>query len=667
MGNSQFLISGISKATRALLDIKNSTEAIQAAVSALGQGTGVDRCYIFQYEWHNGEQFLSQRFEWVKDSVSAQIDNPKLQMVPAHLFPWVASALKKDEVLCGVVAEAEDPDFKELMQQQDILSFLFTPILLGDTLWGFIGYDDCVDERAWSQAEVDALYTVAKNIGIRVSWDETKANLLDINEALELALQGSKQGFWRWFIPSNKVHFPDYYLNMLGYKRGEIQEDFEGWLSLIHPDDLGGVLQKQSDYISKRTADFVMEYRMFHKDGQYRLISANGKAKRNEQDELVYITGFHVDITEQRKQEVTYRLLSENGGDIIALHHLNARGLVYISQVVKEALGYEPSELIGKAIEPLVHPDDFSKLFNAANLAWSEKNKECLLTFRLKHKEGHYLWFESKVKAWLGNEGDGKFVQSVSHDITERMKAEQEKAAIERKRLELTTLKSSFVAMASHQFRTPLTVIYSNMELLEMAVANESDAMGERVKRISGRVKEEVDRMTKLMNNILIFGTHEARQTKVLLEALELDKLLNKVNELYYLNEQDGRKLDVEIVGLSKLVYGDELLLTHAFSNVLSNAFKYSKGAPAPKLTLNFEPNQAVVSIQDFGVGIPAADLPFLFSSFFRGSNVATIVGTGLGLQIVKEFIEKHNGTVLLESTEGAGTVVTIRLNYAQS
>jgi signal transduction histidine kinase len=205
------------------------------------------------------------------------------------------------------------------------------------------------------------------------------------------------------------------------------------------------------------------------------------------------------------------------------------------------------------------------------------------------------------------------------------------------------------------------------MELLEMVVANESDAMGERVKRISGRVKEEVDRMTMLMNNILIFGTYEARQTKVRLEALELDKLLNKVNELYYLNEQDGRKLDVEIVGLSKLVYGDELLLTHAFSNVLSNAFKYSKGAPAPKLTLNFEPNQAVVSIQDFGVGIPAADLPFLFSSFFRASNVATIVGTGLGLPIVKEFIEKHNGTVLLESTEGVGTVVTIRLNYAQS
>lgn len=666
MGSSQFLISGISKATRALLDIKNSTEAIQAAVSALGQGTGVDRCYVFQFEWHNGEEYLSQRFEWVKDSVSAQIDNPKLQMVPAHLFPWVASALKKDKAFYGLVAEAEDPDFKELMQQQDILSFLFTPILLGDTLWGFIGYDDCVDERAWSRDEVEALYTVAKNIGIRVLWDETKANLLDTNEAFELAIQASKQGLWRWFIPSNKVYFSDYYLNMLGYKRGEMQEDFEGWLALIHPDDLEGVLQKQSDYISKRTADFVMEYRMFHKNGQYRLIYANGKAKRNEWDELVSITGFHVDITEQRKQEVTYRLLSENAGDIIALHNLKAKGMVYVSKAVKEILGYEPSELVGKAIEPLMHPDDFSKLLEALNIAWSEKNKERLLTFRLKHKEGHYSWFESKVKVWLGNEGDGNFVQSVSRDITERMKAEQEKAAIAQKSFELTTLKSSFVSMASHQFKTPLTVIYSNMELLEMAVANESDAMGERVKRVSGRIKEEVDRLTTLMNNMLVFGTYEAGQIKVRLEALELDKLLNKVNELYYLNEQDGRKLVVQIVGLSKLVYGDELLLTHAFSNVLSNAFKYSKGAPAPKLILNFEPNQAVVSVQDFGVGIPAADLPFLFSPFFRASNVATIVGTGLGLPIVKEFIEKQNGTVFLESTEGAGTVVTIRLNYVQ-
>lgn len=664
MSSSQFIISGISKATRALLDIKNRTEAIQAAVSALGQGTDVDRCYIFQFEWHDGEEYLSQRFEWAKDSVSVQIDNPTLQMVPVHLFGWLSTALKKDEAFYGLVADAEDLNFKEAMQQQDIVTFLFTPILLGDTLWGFIGYDDCVADRAWSRDEVDALSTVAKNIGIRILWDETKANLLDTNEAFELAIQASKQGLWRWFIPSNKVYFSDYYLNMLGYNRGEIQEDFEGWLVLIHPDDVEGVLQKQSDYISKRTVEFVLEYRIRHRDGRYRLIYANGKAKRKEQGELVSITGFHVDITEQRKQEVSYRLLSENAGDIIALHNLKVKGMVYVSKAVKEILGYEPGELVGRDIEPLVHPDDFFKLFAAGNLDLSERNYERLLTFRFKHKAGHYLWFESKVKAWFGNESDGHFVQSVSRDITERMKREEEKAAIIQKSSELNALKSGFVSMASHQFRTPLTVIYSNIELLEMACANQSDVMGERVKRVSSRIKEEVERMVELMNNILIFGTYEAGQTKVHLEALALEELLNKVNELYYLNEQDGRKLDIQIIGSPKLVFGDEMLLTHAFSNVLSNAFKYSKGSPAPKLILNFEPNQAVVSIQDFGMGIPAADLPFLFDSFFRASNVSTIVGTGLGLPIVKEFIEKHKGSVFLESKVGAGTVVTIQLNY---
>lgn len=667
MSNSPSIISGISKATRALLDIADRTEAIQAAVTALGQGTNVDRCYIFQYEWYDGAEYLSQRFEWAKDSVSVQIDNPNLQMIPSNMVAWLSTALKKDEAFYGLVADSEDPHFKKDMQEQDIIIFLFTPIIISDTLWGFIGYDDCIAERNWSSDEVDALFTVAKNIGIRVSWDETKANLLDTNEAFELAVEGSKQGLWRWFLASNKAYFSEYYLKMLGYRKGEIQENFEGWLALVHPEDVEAVLQKQRDYIEGRMVDFQLEYRLRHKDGGYRLIYGNGKAKRNKQGEAISITGFHIDITEQRKQEATYRLLSENAGDIIALHDLSIKGTVYVSQAIKEVLGYEPAEILGREVESLIHPEDFPSLMGASSWDLHVQQNERLLTFRFKHKEGHYLWFESKVKAWIGKESEGKLVQSVSRNITERVMAEEEKAAALQRSLELNALKSGFVSMASHQFRTPLTVIYSNVELLEMACANESEAIGQRVKRVSNRIKDEVERMTELMNNILIFGSYEAGQTKVHMEALELDKLLNKINEFYFESEPDGRRIEIHTIGASRQVYGDEMLLTHAFSNVLSNAFKYSKGAPNPILKLTFGKEEVITTIQDFGLGIPAADLPFLFNSFFRASNVSSIVGSGLGLSIVKEFIEKHGGSVSINSKVGAGTTVTIRLSYGKN
>jgi len=664
MRNIPTIISGISKATRALLDEKNQTKAIQAAITALGEGTNVDRCYIFQYEWHNGEEFLSQRFEWAKDSVSMQIDNPNLQMIPSTVFTWLSEALKKDEALYGLVAESSDPAFKAAMQEQDIITFLFTPILIENYLWGFIGYDDCEKERVWDDDEVDALFTVAKNIGIRVAWDKNKASLLDINEAFELAIQGSKQGLWRWFLSDNTAYFSDYYLKMLGYKRGELTEDFVGWLALIHPDDVAHVLQKQNDYMEGRIVDFNLEYRLKHKNGHYLLIYANGKGQRDEDGNMVSITGFHVDITEQRQKEITYRLLSENAGDIIALHDLDSRGTVYISQAIHDILGYHSDELLGLNPETLIHPADIENIEAQQIQQFHQNKNEGLLTFRFKHKEGHYLWFESKIKLWANSLDENRYVQSVSRNITDRIKAEEEKAAAAKRNVELTALKTSFVSMASHQFKTPLTVIYSNMELLEMACLNKSDAIAERVIKVSNRVRDEVDRMTELMNNILIFGSYEGGQTRTQNTEIMIHQLLMKIDELYFSNELDGRKLEIEISGSPKVLLGDEMLLTHAFSNVFSNAFKYSKGSPNPKMTIAYEPTCVNVKVHDFGVGIPEAEMPFLFNSFFRGSNVSTIIGSGLGLPIVKEFIEKHNGSVEVESIEGVKTTVTIKLFY---
>lgn len=664
MNNSPTIISGISRATRALLDEKDQKKAIQAAITALGEGTGVDRCYIFQYEWHNGEVFLSQRFEWAKDSVSTQIDNPVLQMIPSSVFAWLSEALKKDEALYGLVAESSDPAFKDAMLGQDIITFLFTPIIIEDQLWGFIGYDDCENEREWCPDEVDALFTVAKTIGIRVSWDQNKASLLDINEAFELAIQGSKQGLWRWFIGDNTAYFSDYYLKMLGYNRGDLTEDFEGWLALIHPEDVAQVLQKQKDYIEGRIVDFSLEYRLKNKKGSYQLIYANGKAKRDENGNLISITGFHIDITEQRQQEITYRLLSENAGDIIALHDIDSKGTVYISQALHENLGYEPKELLGLDLALLIHPDDFDNIMNLQLQDLSQNANGGLFTFRFKHKEGHYVWFESRIKMWSNALDDNRYLQSVSRNITERIKAGEEKAAAIKRNLELTALKTSFVSMASHQFKTPLTVIYSNMELLEMACINKTDALAERVTRVSTRIRDEVDRMTELMNNILIFGSYEAGQTKTQSTEILIDQLLMKIEELYFSNEPDGRKLEVEICGSPRTLLGDEMLLTHAFSNVLSNAFKYSRNAPNPKMQIEYGITFVTVRVHDFGLGIPEADLPFLFNSFFRGSNVSTIIGSGLGLPIVKEFIEKHNGSVEVASKEGVETIITIKLNY---
>ena len=125
--------------------------------------------------------------------------------------------------------------------------------------------------------------------------------------------------------------------------------------------------------------------------------------------------------------------------------------------------------------------------------------------------------------------------------------------------------------------------------------------------------------------------------------------------------QEDGRILEFEIVGEPCSVTLDSKLLGHTLSNLISNAFKYSVGKKNPDLTIHFKPNELVVSIKDYGIGIPEDELPKLFQPFFRANNVGEINGTGLGLSIAKEYIEVNKGEIAVQSTLGEGSCFEIK------
>ncbi len=537
------IISGISKATRALLDEKCQKQAIQSAVSALGAGTEVDRCYIFQVEREKGMRYISQRFEWAKDSVSVQIDNPTLQMVPVEAMPWLMEKLNADEILYGLVSESDDPFFKEAMAEQDIKSYLFTPIQSEGELWGFIGYDDCVNERNWQQVEVEALATVAKNIGIRLGWDAVRARLEERQEMFELAVEGAELGMWEWIPRTNEVKLSSRSLRMMGYEVGEVEPDYNFWVNHIHPGDLDNVLKELKSYLNANSERYEVLYRMVQKDGSIRWVQANGTAKKDMDGKPLKLTGF--------QQDVTSRVLSE------------------------------------------------------------EARNESL-----------------------------------------------------RKAMELSDLKSNFVSMASHQFRTPLTVIYSNVELVEMRLNGVDGNIPDNIRKSIGRIKDEVERMTELMNNILTFGKYEAGLMTIRFGEVQVTEMLERIDEQYFSNEPDGRRFVFTESGTRRAIVADQMLLTHAFSNLMSNAMKYSKGRPSPEINIAYLNQVVRVIITDYGIGIPEKEQVNMFNSFFRASNASTFVGSGLGLPIVKEFIEKHGGNIKFESAQNVGTKFIVELLY---
>jgi PAS domain S-box-containing protein len=221
---------------------------------------------------------------------------------------------------------------------------------------------------------------------------------------------------------------------------------------------------------------------------------------------------------------------------------------------------------------------------------------------------------------------------------------------------ELGDLKTSFVSIASHQFRTPLAAIQSNSELLGMLSNNLEEDTSKRFKKVTNRITREIAKMTELMDDVLILGKLTSGKVEYNPQKIDLVEFCKKLTKEFDEVQNDGRSMNIVINGEPYNVYLDPKLLTHSLSNLFSNAFKYSIGKRNPELVISFKSKEFILLIKDYGIGIPKNELSKLFHPFFRAQNVTEIKGTGLGLSIAKEYTEVNKGILTASSTEGIGS-----------
>jgi signal transduction histidine kinase/CheY-like chemotaxis protein len=242
-----------------------------------------------------------------------------------------------------------------------------------------------------------------------------------------------------------------------------------------------------------------------------------------------------------------------------------------------------------------------------------------------------------------------------------QMKSQLEIALL--KERELGDLKTRFISTASHQFRTPLTVIQSSVGFLDMQSDLLEEKMKPIVRKVNSRIKDEVVRMTNLMNDVLILGEIETRGLKAIKDKVEIVPIIESVIKSHNEIQLDKRKANLVFSGTQYDVELDPNLFEHAFSNILSNAFKYSFNKKAPQVILIFTKQFFQVRVKDFGIGIPQNEQNSLFEPFFRASNISGIQGTGLGTAIVKEYVELMNGEVDFNSEENKGSEFILTFN----
>jgi len=379
--------------------------------------------------------------------------------------------------------------------------------------------------------------------------------------------------------------------------------------------------------------------------------------------------------------------------------------IILVNPSACRIFGYKEEELKGQKIEILV-PSDYAKTHVKLREGFYHDPKNRVMgnnrDLHGQKKDGHKFPVEVSLSTYIQN--NERYVIAFIIDITHRkmielnmlsQQRELEKMTEDMRRLninleakveqrtiilrealqkleesqkelndalnkekELNEIKSRFVSMASHEFRTPLSTVLSSASLVDKYTLAEDQ---EKRSRHVEKIKNSVKHLNTLLEDFLSLGKLEEGKIGIHLHEFNLKELiLDTIEEM-----KDSLKKDQHISyeGSGRLlIVSDKNLVRNILFNLISNAIKFSGDSKTVYVTSEINHEFIRIAIRDEGIGISKEDQEHLFSSFFRGKNVVNIQGTGLGLHIVKRYIELLSGNIQLESTLGAGTKITISI-----
>ncbi len=329
------------------------------------------------------------------------------------------------------------------------------------------------------------------------------------------------------------------------------------------------------------------------------------------------------------------------------------------NQRICEILGYTHEELQARRMSDIFHPED---LWNGHRVFESGQMQRAFERRCVTHS-GSIIWVNLTFS--FVREGRDRFILLMLEDITERKNAEQRVQETEKLRLalekerELGEFKDQFIAAVSHEFRTPLTMIFSAAEMLERYSGRYTPE--ERLEYLA-RIKGQVDNLTIMVDDLLELNRNEASQVKFNPQIVDLLAFCQEFVHDHRAELEEAHQFRFIHEGDMEAVPADTSLLRYILTNLISNAIKYTPQGGSIILALHREASTISIQVIDSGIGISPENLPHVFDPFYRGGNVGVIKGRGLGLKIARDYTARHGGTITCQSEVGHGTTFTVRL-----
>jgi PAS domain S-box-containing protein len=250
-------------------------------------------------------------------------------------------------------------------------------------------------------------------------------------------------------------------------------------------------------------------------------------------------------------------------------------------------------------------------------------------------------------------------IAKLEEEVRERKRAEEDVRKAFEKERELNELKSKFVSIASHEFRTPLSAVLSSASLIQQY--KEKGEL-EKVTKHVVRIKSSVNHLTSILNDFLSLGKLEEGRVEIKSESVYVHEFLREIREELLETLRPGQDIIIENQGEDLIMTTDVRIFRNIMFNLISNASKYSDTMKMVNLSVERSADRLIFHVRDEGIGIPKDDMKHMFERFFRATNAADTQGTGLGLNIVKRYADLLGGSVFFQSEYGKGSTFSVSL-----
>lgn len=355
-----------------------------------------------------------------------------------------------------------------------------------------------------------------------------------------------------------------------------------------------------------------------------------------------------------KNRELTFKGIINATKDLIFLINKDLK-LITANQSAASLSGYGIEQMIGKNALEL-----FGEKLGRPR---TELALKVLKTKQIQRAEENHngVYVDMVMYPILDDNGEVAQIAIMVKDITPIKKAEVETRKALQKEIELSELKSGVLSTVSHEFRTPLAIILSNIQQLKMY---HNKINQEEFSKKSMLIENSIKHMNYMLNNISVLDKSD--RDLLHFEPRKID-VMNLIQQLVQETKSlfnEPNRIVLKFHGNFDNVVADETLIRHILLNLLTNSLKYSSKDRNVKLSLSKNKKELKIQIRDYGIGISKNDLKNIWEPFYRGSNVSNIKGTGLGATIVKKCVELHSGTILIDSKQNEGTLIKLFLPY---